>query len=127
MNALYARQTLIKLFSSQHNLSQETSKTANDSTKKLPEVVLKTEQVGGLKLHELVSWSVLQEFSSKPFDGWIQALQCAIPVGAASATKSSTEAKQLSLNALVEEVSDQIILERLAQGDSTQSSSSMSS
>jgi hypothetical protein len=33
-----------------------------------------------LRLHELISWSVQEEFSDSPFDGWIQALNCAIPV-----------------------------------------------
>lgn len=34
-------------------------------------MAFKQDQFGELKLHELISWSVQEEFSNNPFNGWI--------------------------------------------------------
>mgnify|MGYP006893245221 CR=1 FL=1 len=82
------------------------------------------DQFGELKLQELISWSVQEEFSNAPFDGWIQALNCAIPVKAPAAHHSEDERltaaqtlrqEHLSMRKLVEETSDRIIVEKLLQ------------
>ena len=35
------------------------------------------EQLGDLRLYELISWSVQEQFSDNPFSGWIEDINCA--------------------------------------------------
>jgi hypothetical protein len=65
---------------------------------------------------------VREEFSNSPFDGWIQALNCALPVKAPEAQQTESEQPtaghapaqvHLSLRKLIEETSDRIIVEKL--------------
>lgn len=84
-----------------------------------------------MKLHELISWSVQEEFSDNPFNGWLRDLNCAIPIRTAKeSSKAIKESKtdsgaQEMLHKLIEETSDKIIIERLLQmeRDSQQDSS----
>jgi len=129
INSLYARQTLIKFFSARHQPSREPG-VEPAGTLALPasgagHPAFGKAQFGELKLHELISWSVREEFSHSPFDGWIQALNCAIPVKAPVAQQPKGERpvvagqtptqEQLSMRKMVEETSDRIIVEKLLQ------------
>ena len=83
INSLYARKTLIKFFSSCHradsSISTERAPSASSGSKSMIPT-FKKDQFGELKLHDLISWSVQEEFSTNPFDGWLQDLNCAIPI-----------------------------------------------
>ena len=90
-------------------------------------ITFKPDHFGELKLHELISWSVQEEFSNNPFNGWIQDLNCAIAIKTSNASAQpvgSVEAgdkdqivpqEQISVQKLIEETSDKIILEKLLQ------------
>ena len=87
-------------------------------------ITFKKDQFGELKLHELISWSVQEEFSNNPFNGWIQDLNCAIPIKTLNASEPTVDSvdkdqivlqEQISVQKLIEETSDQIILEKLLQ------------
>ena len=59
-----------------------------------------------------------EAFSDSPFDGWIQALNCAIPLQTSqdgSDQRSSQKKETLTLHKLIEETSDKIIVEKLLQ------------
>lgn len=84
----------------------------------------KQDQFGDLKLHELISWSVQEEFSDNPFNGWSQALNCAIPTKTLRTEQKEahqehpeqrSQQAQPSIQKLIEETSDKIIIEKLLQ------------
>ena len=74
-----------------------------------------------LRLHELISWSVQEGFSNCPFDGWIKALGCAIPLQL-SLDSQEEHSTQKTLNQMIQETSDKIIVEKLLQQGSESSS-----
>jgi len=124
INSLYARKTLIKFFSSYHAAAVRpiTSEQGEEaSVVAQPEATFRRDQFGELQFHELISWSVQEEFSGSPFSGWIQDLNCALPVSAAAhleqestnSTQASASSNQVSVQQLIKETSDKIILERL--------------
>ena len=129
INSLYARQTLIKFFSACHQPSRgpggEPAAALPRSPRGPAPQTFRQDQFGEqLKLPELISWSVQEEFSNRPFDGWVQALNCAIPVRAPAARQEEDERRAggrtsaqepPSMRKLVEETSDRIIVEKLLQ------------
>jgi hypothetical protein len=88
INSLYARKTLIQFFSSCHlSVSKPLSPNSapeGRAAKGNELVTFKKDQFGELKLHELLSWSVQEEFSDNPFNGWLRDLNCAIPIKTSS-------------------------------------------
>jgi len=67
---------------------------ASEQTAEAELVSFKQDQFGDLKLHELISWIVQEEFSNNPFNGWIQALNCAIPTTTKISKTLRTEQKE---------------------------------
>lgn len=128
INSLYARKTLIQFFTSRQCKAEEPLTVS--APKSQAGETGNTEwtekgQNGELKLHELISWSVQAEFSASPFNGWLRDLNCAIPIrsgGPSGSVQSSNQAplksskpEQESVQSLIEETSDRIIIERLLQ------------
>lgn len=100
LNSLYARKTLIKFFSSYYAPAQAQAATteAGEASAHVaqPGATFRRDQAGELQFHELISWSVQEEFSGAPFNGWLQDLNCALSFGADANMKDesthSTEA-----------------------------------
>ena len=131
INSLYARKTLIKFFSSCHRadsgISTERALSASSGSKSMMPT-FKKDQFGELKLHDLISWSVQEEFSTNPFDGWIQDLNCAIPIKTQSkqienSSQELASQERLNIQRLIEETSDKIIMEKLQQETQNQNES----
>ena len=87
-------------------------------------ITFKKDRFGELKLQELISWSVQEEFSNNPFNGWIQDLNCAIPIKTGNANAKPVDPadksqilpqEQISIQKLIEETSNKIIIEKLLQ------------
>jgi hypothetical protein len=122
INSLYARTTLIKFFSTTQQAMHQPITEAKGIKE---EVSFTNDLFGELKLHELISWSVQEEFSNCPFNGWQEDLNCAIPIKqlindeAKSTGKASTTASErdpiehLNLQKIIDETSDKIIVEKL--------------
>jgi hypothetical protein len=98
--------------------------SASEQTAEAELVSFKQDQFGDLKLHELISWSVQEEFSDNPFNGWSQALNCAIPTKTLRTEQKEahqehpeqrSQQAQPSIQKLIEETSDKIIIEKLLQ------------
>jgi hypothetical protein len=130
LNSLYARKTLIKFFSSYYAPAQSQAALTDAGEVSAhvaqPGATFRRDQVGELQFHELISWSVQEEFSGAPFNGWLQDLNCALSVrndaSSEAASMQSTEASAwtgVSLPQLVKETSDKIIMERLLSKESS--------
>lgn len=137
LNCLYARKTLIKFFSSYYAPAAELGQKSvsalpepkGDTSQRLnialPGATFQRHLNGELQFHQLISWSVQEEFSGDPFYGWLQHLNCALPVrkvkdNAETMSQSTEGASSLAgagqsatLFQLVKETSDRIIMERL--------------